>query len=127
MSYEVLEVPPPRLSAGRVPELVATHWGVTGDVRALSSERDLNYLVGSHVLKVANPAEDRALVDMEVAGMRHVAAVDPDLPIPAVVPATDGADVVTIVDDEGRDVPGPPDHGRAGDAARGARRHRGPR
>ena len=35
--------------------------------------------------------------------MRHVAAVDPDLPIPAVVPATDGADVVTILDDEGRE------------------------
>ena len=34
--------------------------------------------------------------------MRHVAAVDPDLPIPQVVPATDGSDVVTIVDDEGR-------------------------
>ena len=103
MSYEVLEVEPPRLAAERVPELVGTHWGVTGEVGALSSERDLNYLVGDHVLKVANPAEDPALVDMEVAGMRHVAAVDPDLPIPQVVPAVDGSDVVTIVDDVGRD------------------------
>ena len=102
MSYEVLEVPPPRLAAARVPGLVETHWGVSGEVRALSSERDLNYLVGGHVLKVANPAEDPALVDMEVAGMRHVAVVDPDLPVPHVVPTSDGSDVVTIVDDEGR-------------------------
>lgn len=102
MSYEVLEVPPPRIAPERVPELVLAHWGVTGEVRPLPSERDLNYLVGGHVLKVANPAEDPALVDMEVAGMRHVAAVDPDLPIPQVAPATDGSDVVTIVDDDGR-------------------------
>ena len=103
MSYEVLEVPPPRLAAERVPGLVETHWGVTGDVRPLSSERDLNSWSARHVLKVANPAEDPALVDMEVAAMRHVSGHRPGPPDPAqVVPATDGSDVVTIVDDDGR-------------------------
>ena len=120
MGHDVLDERAPQLTAEDVRRLARAHWGVIGDVAPLSSERDLNVLVGGHVLKVSNPAESRALVDMEVAAMRHVAAADPDLPIPRVVPAGDGADVVPIVDDEGREclarlittVPGTPLEGQ---------------
>ncbi|MCF6377891.1 aminotransferase class III-fold pyridoxal phosphate-dependent enzyme [Nocardioides KLBMP 9356] len=102
MTHDVLDEPAPRLSTDAVRRLAEKHWGVTGDVTPLSSERDANFLVaGGHVLKVANPAESRALVEMEVAAMAHVAATAPDLPVPRTVPAG-GEDIVAITDDGGR-------------------------
>ncbi|SEC22555.1 4-aminobutyrate aminotransferase [Nocardioides exalbidus] len=95
--------PAPVLSAARVTTLVADLWGVpVTSVRPLSSERDLNVLVDGHVLKVSNPAEDRAIVDMEVAAMAHVAAVDPTLPIPRTANLIDLNQVRAIADDLGR-------------------------
>ena len=102
MAHDVLDEPAPRLTTAGVRRLVEDHWGVTADVTPLSSERDVNFLVGSgHVLKVANPAESRALLEMEVAAMRHIEATDPDLPVPRTVRAG-GEDIVTITDDDGR-------------------------
>ena len=102
MAHDVLDEPAPRLTDEGVRRLVEDHWGVRADVTALSSERDVNFLIGtSHVLKVANPAESRELLEMEVAAMRHVGATDPDLPIPRTVPAG-GEDIVTLTDDDGR-------------------------
>jgi 4-aminobutyrate aminotransferase-like enzyme/Ser/Thr protein kinase RdoA (MazF antagonist) len=102
MAHDVLDEPAPRLTTAGVRRLAEEHWGMTADVTPLTSERDANFLVGSgQVLKVANPAESRALLEMEVAAMRHVAATDPDLPIPRTVPAG-SEDIVTITDDEGR-------------------------
>ncbi|GAA1941901.1 aminotransferase class III-fold pyridoxal phosphate-dependent enzyme [Nocardioides hwasunensis] len=104
MVHAVMDEPAPRLAPERVRRLVPERWGVpAGAVRALASERDLNVLVDGHVLKVSNPAEDRALVEMEVAATRHVAAVDPSLPIPRVADGTGLGPVVEIADDEGRD------------------------
>ncbi|MBL0746218.1 aminotransferase class III-fold pyridoxal phosphate-dependent enzyme [Nocardioides baculatus] len=102
MAHDVLDEPAPRLTIDGVRRLVAEHWGVDAEVTPLASERDVNVLVGSsHVLKVANPAESRALLEMEVAAMRHVATTDPDLPVPRTVPAGND-DIVTITDDDGR-------------------------
>lgn len=103
MAHDVLDEPAPRLSVEGVRRLAEAHWGVAGDVVPLSSERDVNFLLGAgHVLKVSNPAESRALVEMEVAAMRHVASTDPGLPIPRVVPSREAADIVAIADDEDR-------------------------
>ncbi len=119
---DVLDEPAPRITADQVPEIVATHWGIeVDDVVPLPSERDLNFLVGrAHVLKVSNPAESRALVEMEVAAMRHVEVTDPDLPIPRVVPARGGDGIVTVPDADDREclarlittVPGAPLEGQ---------------
>ena len=120
MTHDVLDEPAPRLTTDGVRRIAEDHWGVTGDVAPLSSERDANFLVGTtHVLKVSNPAESRALVEMEVAAMRHVEATDPDLPVPRSATA-DGEAIVTITDDDGRDclarlittVPGAPLEGQ---------------
>jgi 4-aminobutyrate aminotransferase-like enzyme/Ser/Thr protein kinase RdoA (MazF antagonist) len=100
---DVMAEPAPRLSDERVRSAVASLWGVrVSSVQPRSSERDLNVLVDGHVLKVSNPAEDRALVEMEVAAMAHVAAVDPTLPIPLVTSCPDGTSLATITDDDGR-------------------------
>jgi len=80
-------------------------WGIeVTSIRRLESERDFNVMVnGAFVLKVSNPAEDPAVVDMEVAAMAHAALADPKLPVPSTVPMT-GGNVVHVVSDE---------HGRA--------------
>jgi 4-aminobutyrate aminotransferase-like enzyme/Ser/Thr protein kinase RdoA (MazF antagonist) len=100
----VFATPPPVLSGDQYARLLRDAWGVTvGSVRPLPSERDLNVLVDDrYVLKVANPAEDPDVLDMENAAMAHVRQVSPDLPIPALIPATSGEAVAAVTDAGGR-------------------------
>lgn len=103
MGHDVLDEPAPRLTTESVRRVVSQNWDLAaGDVRLLSSERDLNVLVDDHVLKVSNPAESRPLVEMEVAAMAHVSAVDPSLPIPLTVSCIDLNSIAEITDDTGR-------------------------
>ncbi|MGC1756528.1 MAG: hypothetical protein WA805_25825, partial [Trebonia sp.] len=71
VSGDVLGTPAPVMRTDRVASLVEDVWGLRVDtVRQLSSERDANVLLdGRYVLKVSNPAEDPAVVDMENAAM----------------------------------------------------------
>ena len=106
----------------RVASLVADIWGLRVDaVRPLSSERDANVLLdGRYVLKVSNPAEEPAVVDMENAAMAHAARVAADLPLPAVIHTDSGISVARVIDDAGAAclarlitvVPGSPAEGR---------------
>jgi Ser/Thr protein kinase RdoA (MazF antagonist) len=106
----------------RVASLVEDVWGLRVDtVRQLSSERDANVLLDDrYVLKVSNPAEDPAVVDMENAAMSHAARAAADLPLPSVVPAASGVSVARVIDDAGSAclarlitvVPGSPAEGR---------------
>ena len=43
------------------------------------------------VLKIANPAENPALLDMQTQALLHIAEVDPGLAIPRVKATSDGA------------------------------------
>jgi 4-aminobutyrate aminotransferase-like enzyme/Ser/Thr protein kinase RdoA (MazF antagonist)/SAM-dependent methyltransferase len=100
---DVLDTPAPVLSPDRVTALVGAVWGLPAEtVRSLTSERDANVLVaGRYVLKVSNPAEDPAVVDMENTAMAHAARIDPGLPLPSVVRTDSGLSVVGIADDAG--------------------------
>jgi 4-aminobutyrate aminotransferase-like enzyme/Ser/Thr protein kinase RdoA (MazF antagonist) len=101
---DVLGTPAPVLPPGQITALLQTSWGLTAaTVTPLASERDLNLLIGNrYVLKVSNPAEDPAVVDMENTAMAHALRTSPGLPIPTVVPATNGTTVVSATDDTGR-------------------------
>jgi 4-aminobutyrate aminotransferase-like enzyme len=122
VSGDVLSTPLPVLRPDRVTALVAEVWGLRVDtVRALSSERDANILLDDrYVLKVSNPAEDPAGLDMENAAMSHAARAATGLPLPAVLPAASGASVARVTDDAGTAclarlitvVPGAPAEGR---------------
>jgi 4-aminobutyrate aminotransferase-like enzyme/Ser/Thr protein kinase RdoA (MazF antagonist) len=73
----------------------------------LRSERDLNFLATAPngrrlVLKVSNSGDDPGQIEMESAAMRHVAQVDPELPIPRIVDAVDGSSVVILKAADGR-------------------------
>jgi len=57
-------------------------------VHRLDSERDQNFRLRSlsgreYVLKIANPDEDRAVTNLQTEALLHLAAADPDLPVPA--------------------------------------------
>lgn len=96
----LLESRPPAMEAAEVAALVAAHWGMTGALSPLTSERDLNHRLetaeGWFVVKIANRAEPVEMTRMQSRALRHAAAADAGLTIPRVVAARDGADDVVL-------------------------------
>ena len=96
----------PRVGLAAAEGICREVFGVDGVASDLPSERDRNVLIRGDgvevVLKLSNPAEDRGVVEMENAAMRHVAATDPALPIPRVIPTRGGAPITTITGEDGR-------------------------
>ncbi len=77
----VLNSAPPQFTAEEAARIAADMFGVHGTASALGSERDQAFLLENGVLKISNPHEDEAVLDLEEAAIAHVAAVDPDLPV----------------------------------------------
>lgn len=97
-----LDTLPPAFTADQVAVLAARHWGLTGTLSPLTSERDLNHRLsgpqGAYVVKIANLAEGHGIQRMQNRALRHIAAQDAGLPVPRVVAAIDGADDVILPD-----------------------------
>ncbi|NEA37531.1 aminotransferase class III-fold pyridoxal phosphate-dependent enzyme [Streptomyces sp. SID13031] len=98
---------PPALEPSKVTGFLRAQYGVTAELEALRSERDLNFLATAAdgrrlIVKVSNSGDDPAQIEMESAAMRHVAAVDPELPIPRIVEALDGSSVLILTAADGR-------------------------
>ncbi len=81
----VLESAPPQFTANEAARIAVDLFGVQGTASALGSERDQAFLLddggSGAVLKISNPSEDEAVLDLEDAAIAHIAAVDPDLPV----------------------------------------------
>ena len=95
---DVLAADPPTLSPKQAREVARSTFGVIGESRLLVSERDQNFAIVADdgtrwVLKVSNAAEDPAVVEMEVAAVERIAAVDPHLPVPLARPTLDGSPI----------------------------------
>jgi hydroxylysine kinase len=93
--YRVMTVPPPRFSVEEAEALVRDHWGIPARAETLRGERDRNFRLHAadgrtFVLKIANPAEDAAFRALQIAALRHIARRDPGLPVPRVIPLSDG-------------------------------------
>jgi len=93
---DVLQASPPRFDLDGAARLARELFGVDGVATALGSERDQNFKVvddrgDAFVLKISNAGEEPAVVEMENEAVLHVARVDPGLPVPRIVPTTDGA------------------------------------
>ena len=86
MRPSVFDAPKPTFSLDDVARFAHDVFGITGEPRALDSERDQNVHVGEYVVKVANAAEDRAALELQHAALAHLAATDPTLPLPRVAP-----------------------------------------
>ena len=96
-----LRFDPPSVSLDVVAGVLADRYGVSGTLQPLQGERDQNTKVTTadgreFVLKIASPSEDPAVADLQCAALRHIADVDPGVGVPKVVPARDGADIVTV-------------------------------
>ncbi|MBI1378618.1 MAG: phosphotransferase [Frankiales bacterium] len=101
-----LAAPFRRFDADAVAGLLAQGWGlVARDLVRLDTERDDTFLatLGSDtvVVKVAHPADDAALVDLQVRALQHAADRDPALPLPRLRPDTAGAPVRRVAGAQG--------------------------
>lgn len=92
---------PPTLSDEEANALAACHFGKSGQLKRLTSERDLNFQLtdasgDSFVLKLANPAEQAEVTNFQTAALLHLTEHDPALPVPRVIRTRDGATEVTL-------------------------------
>jgi 4-aminobutyrate aminotransferase-like enzyme/Ser/Thr protein kinase RdoA (MazF antagonist) len=92
----VLEVKAPAFSTGQAVDIAQRAFDIQASAYPLNSERDQNFHLRAKdgrewVLKIANPAEDPAILDMQSQALLHIAQVDPGLPIPRVKTTPDGA------------------------------------
>ena len=74
---------------------VRLHYGVSGVVTMLGSERDANYAIAStkgrhHLFKLAHSAEDPAVVDLQTLAFQHVHRARPSIPVQRLVATLEG-------------------------------------
>lgn len=91
----LLDTASPALSLHDVERMAHDVFGLAGEVRELTGERDRNYHLrhgeAHYVLKVSNPAEDPQVIDFQTKALLHIAAVDPGLPVPRLMRTRSGA------------------------------------
>ncbi|MGF7160546.1 4-aminobutyrate aminotransferase-like enzyme/Ser/Thr protein kinase RdoA (MazF antagonist) [Rhodoligotrophos appendicifer] len=83
-----LKLNPPQLTLQDAERATAL-FGVQGTVRELYSERDQNFLVtaggeSQFVLKIATVEDQTGEVELQLAALKHVREVNPQLPIPVI-------------------------------------------
>lgn len=82
------------VSLPSVENILEQWFGCATRILPIASERDQMFRVtigdAENILKISHVAEDPAIPNMQVAALDHIAAVDPSIPIPTVVPANDG-------------------------------------
>jgi 4-aminobutyrate aminotransferase-like enzyme/Ser/Thr protein kinase RdoA (MazF antagonist) len=94
----VLTTLPPVFAPEQVAGIARDLYGLSGSLSPLDSERDQNFRLTeadgtSWVLKVANAAEESQSLAFQAVLLRHVQAVDPDLPLPHLRPTLAGEDL----------------------------------
>ena len=91
MQEDVFSEAPPNLSLEELNGLAAKYYGISGDVRLFDGERDQNALISSDTgqkifLKIANACEAVLEIEGQEAFVSHVGALDPDIPLPRIIP-----------------------------------------
>jgi len=102
-----LQAVSPKIPATEVERIADAVFGDSGSISPLASERDQNVRVQdaagrSFLLKIQNPADGRAVIEMQTRAVQHVAKTDPELPIPHVLPTRDGASWAEVPLTDGR-------------------------
>lgn len=101
MSTDVLDAPPPQLTPDDAARIAREQFGIEAAAELLVSERDQNFRLtdaggDAWVLKVSNAVEDRGVVEMEVAAVERIAALDPALPVPVARASRTGAPIAEV-------------------------------
>ena len=93
-----LSSPPPDFPPQVATQALAQHYGLTGTLTALTSERDVNYKLtttgGDFVVKLANPAEPAEVTRLQTRALIHLEASN--LPVPHVIRTLQGAPDVAL-------------------------------
>lgn len=102
LTAEDLRFTPPDLRMDLAREFMRDTWGLDGEMKRLSGERDQNFRIStgtgsSYVLKIGSPVEDRLLVDYQVQALRHLANHDDGLPVPHVMPSLSGNAIEELI------------------------------
>lgn len=85
----------PEASPSEIERFLHDRYALEGTVKFLASERDLTVHVSArdgraYVLKVANAAEDTAIISFQNGALQHIAASAPEVPVPQVVKTREG-------------------------------------
>ena len=91
----------PEITLDMAADLARDIYGVSGDIRPLSAEKDANFhirLPGGEeaLLKVTNAVEDRGVTHMQTAALMHLASADPTLPVQRICQTLSGASSAII-------------------------------
>jgi 4-aminobutyrate aminotransferase-like enzyme/Ser/Thr protein kinase RdoA (MazF antagonist) len=102
----VLETQAPSFTIEQVKSIANKLYGLTGSLSPLDSERDQNFRISAEtgdqfVIKIANSAEDPAIIDMQLKALEHIALVDPELPVPRVLSSRNGSPIEHIQAENG--------------------------
>lgn len=105
------DIPPPNLSQERLLALLEEHYGKTGSLKQLVSERDQNMRLDEkdeatgkdrrYTVKIANKGEDKALLDLQIAALEHLQAVDPSLALPQILCSKTGDSLIQLPEADG--------------------------
>jgi Ser/Thr protein kinase RdoA (MazF antagonist) len=103
----VLEEPAPAFSTAQAEEIAQRGFDLRASAHPLASERDQNFRLRAQddsewVLKIANPAEDPSILDMQTRALLHIARVDPSLGVSRVRATPEGGLFHEVDADDGR-------------------------
>lgn len=92
----VLKAKAPTFSVKEAEAIALKVYNIKASAHPLDSERDQNFRLQSGdgsewVLKIANPAENGALLEMQTQALLHITKVDPSLAIPHVRKTVEGS------------------------------------
>lgn len=87
-------------------QLLCDLYDITGTLKRFETEKDDTFRVTTgdgqkYVLKIANPDEPQPEIDFQNGILKHVETCDPTIPVPRIVPTTDGHDISRITDVDG--------------------------
>lgn len=97
---------PPRFAEEHAARIARDVFGIEGVPRLLYGERDQNFHIAAPegrdiILKIIDSREDPQVIDLQIAALRHVARIDPSLPVPRLIATREGPDMAHVAGSEG--------------------------
>jgi len=101
---------PPALELEAAQRILRDAFGVEAALAPLAGERDQNFRVDAadgrrFLLKISNPADGASIVEMQTSALRHIAQVDPGIPVMRTLPTTAGGQWTQTPGPDGRIYP----------------------
>ena len=105
--FDPLVSAPPAFEEQAARRILRDVFRVEASLAPLAGERDQNFRVDAvdgrrFLFKISNPADDRSVVEMQAAALRHIEEVDPSLPVMRALPTAAGEPWVEVPGPDGR-------------------------